>query len=163
MRKPDFFQYKSINLFSTGHPQLPHFNESILHLDTDLIVIFSTITFFLFKSGCPEGVFTIKSSFSPFGGCHIINILSPRTPERAYLALARAMVIQAFDTVLASPVSHWNPIGVSFARSNASQAIKRVPSELATAAIAVVWVRQVLLPMLLLITSTLGQISLPSS
>ena len=30
----------------------------------------------------------------------------PRTPERAYLALARAMVIQALDTVLASPVSH---------------------------------------------------------
>jgi len=30
----------------------------------------------------------------------------PRTPERAYLALARAAVIQALDTVLASPVSH---------------------------------------------------------
>jgi len=30
----------------------------------------------------------------------------PRTPERAYLALARAMVIQALETVLASPVSH---------------------------------------------------------
>jgi len=30
----------------------------------------------------------------------------PRIPERAYLALARAMVIQALDTVLASPVSH---------------------------------------------------------
>ena len=30
----------------------------------------------------------------------------PRTPERAYLTLARAMVIQALDTVLASPVSH---------------------------------------------------------
>jgi len=29
-----------------------------------------------------------------------------RTPERAYLALARAMVIQALATVLASPVSH---------------------------------------------------------
>jgi len=54
----------------------------------------------------------------------------PRTPERAYLALARAIVIQALDTVLASPVSHWNPVGVSFARSNASQALKRVPPEL---------------------------------
>ena len=31
---------------------------------------------------------------------------NPRTPERAYLALARAMVIQALDTVLASPASH---------------------------------------------------------
>ena len=30
----------------------------------------------------------------------------PRNPERAYLALARAMMIQALDTVLASPVSH---------------------------------------------------------
>jgi len=30
----------------------------------------------------------------------------PRTPERAYLALARAMVIQILDTVLASSVSH---------------------------------------------------------
>jgi len=62
----------------------------------------------------------------------------PRTPERAYLALARAMAIQALDTVLASPVSHRNPVGVSFARSNASQAFKRVPSELAIVAIAVV-------------------------
>jgi len=32
----------------------------------------------------------------------------PRTPESAYLSLARAMVIQALDTVLASPVLHWN-------------------------------------------------------
>jgi len=62
----------------------------------------------------------------------------PRTPERVYLALARAMVIQALDTVLVSPVSHLDPVGVSFARSNASQAFKRVPSELETAAIAVV-------------------------
>ena len=30
----------------------------------------------------------------------------PRTPERAYLVLARARVIQPLDTVLASPVSH---------------------------------------------------------
>ena len=30
----------------------------------------------------------------------------PRTPERVYLALARAMVIQALNNVLASPVSH---------------------------------------------------------
>jgi len=30
----------------------------------------------------------------------------PLTPERAYLALARAMVIQALETVLASPISH---------------------------------------------------------
>ena len=30
----------------------------------------------------------------------------PRTPERVYLALAQAMVIQALDTVLASPVLH---------------------------------------------------------
>jgi len=30
----------------------------------------------------------------------------PRTLKRAYLALARAMVINALDTVLASPVSH---------------------------------------------------------
>jgi len=62
----------------------------------------------------------------------------PRTPERVYLEIARAMVIQALDTELASPVSHWNPVVVFFARSNASQAFKRVPSELATAAIAVV-------------------------
>jgi len=54
----------------------------------------------------------------------------PRTPERAYLALARVMVMQALDTVLASPTSHGNPVGVSFARSNASQASKRVPPEL---------------------------------
>ena len=30
----------------------------------------------------------------------------PQTPETAYLVLARAMVIKALDTVLASPVSH---------------------------------------------------------
>jgi len=77
----------------------------------------------------------------------------PRTPERAYLAVARAMVIQVLDTVLAYPVSHWNPVGMSLARSNASQAFKRVPSELATAAMR----SQVLLPLLLLITSTLGR------
>ena len=43
---------------------------------------------------------------------------------------ARAMVIQALDTVLASPASQSIPVGVSFARSNASQAFKRVPPEL---------------------------------
>jgi len=51
----------------------------------------------------------------------------PRTPERAYLVLAWAMVIKALGTVLASPVSHWNPVGVSYASSNTSQAFKRNP------------------------------------
>ena len=34
------------------------------------------------------------------------NLGMPQTPERAYLTLARAMAIQALDTVLASRVSH---------------------------------------------------------
>jgi len=45
----------------------------------------------------------------------------PRIPERAYLALARAMVIQALDTVLASPVSQHDI--VSFSQATACRQI----------------------------------------
>jgi len=43
MRKPKFLQSKSIYFLITGHPRLPHFNESILHLDTDLMFVSFTI------------------------------------------------------------------------------------------------------------------------
>jgi len=40
---------------------------------------------------------------------------TPGIPETAYLVLARAMAIQALDTVLASPVSHWDPVLIDVA------------------------------------------------
>ena len=41
--KTQLFPIQIYLLFITGHPRLTHFNESILHLDTDLIFVSFTI------------------------------------------------------------------------------------------------------------------------